>query len=65
MQTEGRLLVTVPEAAERLTISERQVYRLMQSGELRAVKIGRACRIPVTMLQAYLAQLMSDAEAKL
>lgn len=61
MQTDNRLLVTVPEAAERLTISERQVYRLLASGELQAVRIGRACRIPTKKLEEFIAALLLDA----
>ncbi|MEV4181686.1 helix-turn-helix domain-containing protein [Streptosporangium canum] len=34
-------LLTVPEAAEQLRLSERQVYRLIGDGELRVVDVSR------------------------
>lgn len=39
-------LLTVREAAERLSLSPRQVRRLIAWGQLRAVRLGRAVRVP-------------------
>lgn len=39
-------LVSVFEAARFLSLSRSKVYNLMESGELRFVKLGRARRIP-------------------
>lgn len=49
-----RLLVTVRHAAERLTISTSSVYRLIERGELSALKIGRSVRIYKDSLDKYL-----------
>ncbi len=43
-------LVTVREAADFLRISARTVYRLIESGQMGAVRIGKQWRIPVTEL---------------
>jgi excisionase family DNA binding protein len=39
-------LLTVRQAAERLSLSESKVYRMTSSGELPVQRIGRAVRIP-------------------
>jgi excisionase family DNA binding protein len=43
-------LVTVREAADFLRISARTVYRLIESGQMGAVRIGKQWRIPVSEL---------------
>ena len=43
-------LVTVREAANFLRISARTVYRLIESGQISAVRIGKQWRIPMTNL---------------
>ena len=40
-------LITVREAASYLRISARTVYRLIESGQIGAVRIGKQWRIPV------------------
>lgn len=40
-------LITVREAANYLRISARTVYRLIESGQIGAVRIGKQWRIPV------------------
>jgi len=39
-------LLTVRQAAERLSLSESKIYRMTLSGELPVQRIGRAVRIP-------------------
>lgn len=46
---------TVPEAAERLRVSPRTVRRLIASGELRPVRIGRRTVLTERELEAFLA----------
>ena len=43
-------LITVREAASYLRISARTVYRLIESGQIGAVRIGKQWRIPVNDL---------------
>lgn len=47
-------LLTVKEAAEWLKTSRVQVRRMIQNGELAAVKVGREYRIPVACLKEYI-----------
>lgn len=46
-------LLTVKETAEWLKTSRVQVRRMIQNGELAAVKVGREYRIPLACLKAY------------
>ena len=47
-------LLTVRQAAKHLAVAEITVRRLIESGDLRAHRIGRAVRIPVDSIQSYL-----------
>jgi excisionase family DNA binding protein len=53
----GRLLVTVPEAAELLSLGQTEVYALVQRGELASVKIGRARRIVYESLAEWVREM--------
>lgn len=44
-QTDERMLLSVPEAARRLSVSERLLWRAISEGALDAVKLGRATRV--------------------
>jgi excisionase family DNA binding protein len=46
------LLLTVEEAAKRLRLGRTLVYRLISSGELESVTVGRLRRIPAECLDA-------------
>jgi excisionase family DNA binding protein len=48
-----RLLLTKPEAAERLGVSIRTVERLVAGGRLPQLHVGRAVRLRVSDLEAY------------
>jgi excisionase family DNA binding protein len=48
-------LLTIRQAAERLSLSESKVYRMTISGELPVQRIGRAVRIPESAIN-YLAE---------
>jgi len=46
MQTsDEKMLLSVPEAARRLSVSERLVWRAISEGALDSVKLGRATRV--------------------
>jgi excisionase family DNA binding protein len=51
------LLLTVEEAARRLRLGRTLVYRLISSGELESVKVGRLRRVPAECLPEYVATL--------
>ena len=50
------LLLTVSEAARLLAIGRTSLYRLIDNGELRVVKIGRATRVPVAELRTFVGE---------
>ena len=54
------LAYRVRPAGEQLGLSERQVWRLIQMGELPVVRAGRATLIPTTALQAWLERKASQ-----
>jgi len=45
-------LITVKEAAKRLSLSESKVYRMTMTGELYSTRLGRSVRIPEESIQA-------------
>jgi excisionase family DNA binding protein len=45
----------VAEVAARVRTSKMTIYRLIHSGELPAVRIGRSFRVPAAAVDAYLA----------
>lgn len=49
-------LLTVAAVAERLAVSRAMVYRLVDRGDLPAHRIGRAVRVPLAGLDAYLSR---------
>lgn len=55
--TDVPAVLTVPEVADRLRVSTRQVWRLIRDDELETVRIGaRGVRVTVDQLSAYLAR---------
>ncbi|MGH2760452.1 MAG: helix-turn-helix domain-containing protein [Actinomycetota bacterium] len=54
---EARLLLTVREAGERLSLGRSLMYQLITSGEIDSVTIGRARRVPVAALDDYVRRL--------
>lgn len=53
-------LLTVKEAAELLKTSRVQVRRMIQNGDLSAVKVGRKYRIPLACLKSTLQRILHD-----
>ncbi|WP_448062132.1 helix-turn-helix domain-containing protein [Cellulomonas hominis] len=51
----GRMrFLTVAEVAEVMRVSKMTVYRLLHSGEMPAVRVGRSFRVPQDALEQYL-----------
>ncbi len=46
--------LTVAEVAQRIRVSKMTVYRLVHSGELEAVRVGRSFRVPQHAVDNYL-----------
>ncbi|QKV93969.1 excisionase family DNA-binding protein [Streptomyces sp. NA02950] len=51
------VLLTVEEAARRLRIGRTYCYRLIRTGELESVPVGRLRRVPVDAVPEYAARL--------
>jgi excisionase family DNA binding protein len=49
-------LLTVPEAAQRLKLSDYRVYELIRQGHLKRVPIGKAVRVKVADLAEFVRQ---------
>jgi excisionase family DNA binding protein len=52
--------LTVAEVASLMRVSKMTVYRLVHSGELSAVRVGRSFRVPETGVHAYLKDAFTD-----
>jgi excisionase family DNA binding protein len=48
--------LTVAEVARAMRLSKATVYRLMQAGEIPAVRFGRSYRVPEAAVSAYIAR---------
>jgi len=53
--------LTVTEVAEAMRVSKMTVYRLVHSGTLPAVQVGRSFRIPEQAVHAYLRDAYYEA----
>jgi excisionase family DNA binding protein len=52
--------LTVAEVAELMRVSKMTVYRLVHSGDLTAVRVGRSFRVPERAVHAYLRQAFQE-----
>lgn len=57
-----KLLLTVPEAAERLGVCRAFAYQLVTKGAIKSVKLGKARRVPVAELESYIRQLLESQD---
>ena len=55
-----KLLLTIEEAARALSLSRSLLYDLLMSNQIVSIKIGRARRIPVAALMAYVQQQIAQ-----
>lgn len=58
MPNRPRVLLKLGDVAERLAVTERTVYRLINAGHLDAVHIGRAIRVPEDSVDDYIESLL-------
>jgi len=54
-RTKRPRFLTVAEVATELRVSTMTVYRLIHSGEMQAVRVGRSYRVPEAALDRFLA----------
>jgi excisionase family DNA binding protein len=57
------VLLTVEEAAQRLSIGRTTMYALLKEGHINSVRIGRRRRIPAEALTAYTDRLAAEQNA--
>ena len=57
------VLLSIPEACDRLQLGRTTVYDLIRSGELASVSIGRRRLIPADALTNYVSRLTEAASA--
>ena len=53
----SKLAYTVEEAADLLSISRAQLYRLIEFGDLESIKIGKCRRVTYAQLEAYVSRV--------
>ncbi len=53
--------MTVAEVADQMRVSKMTVYRLVHSGELQAVRVGRSFRVPESAVEEFLAKSYFEA----
>lgn len=58
----NKLLLTVEEAAESLSLGRTFVYALVMRREILSVKVGRKRRIPVSALEEFVARHVTGRE---
>lgn len=58
-------LLTVKQVAERLSVGRTTVYELIAKQQIRTIKIGRARRIPESVLDQWIARQLPDEESKM
>jgi excisionase family DNA binding protein len=61
---ETKTLLTVEEAAQRLSLSRNFIFRLIASGELTSIAVGRARRIPLTALVEFVRSRMQGVNER-
>jgi len=57
------VLLTVEEAAKRLRIGRTSMYRLVSTGAIETVTVGRLRRVPEECLAEYVTRLRQDARS--
>lgn len=60
--TVPKVLLTVDEAAEAMSLGRSYVYELVMRNTIRSVKVGRKRRIPVAELHAFVARQLTEME---
>ncbi|GAA2075614.1 helix-turn-helix domain-containing protein [Aeromicrobium halocynthiae] len=58
---DGTTFLTVAEVAEQIRVSKMTVYRLVHSGEIEAIRVGRSFRVSEEAVRAYLERSFYEA----
>lgn len=57
MTINGKLLYSIPEGADQLSVSARVLERLIADGQIETVKIGRRRLVPAEALEDYVERM--------
>ncbi|MCI2423958.1 helix-turn-helix domain-containing protein [Saccharopolyspora sp. K220] len=57
-----RVLLTVEQAAHRLSLSRTTMFRLLKQGQITSIRIGKARRIPAEALDTYINHLTTQQQ---
>lgn len=57
-------LLTIPEAAERLSVSRTTLYKLIRTGELKALKFGRSRRVTDLEIEDFIRSQVAKAQGR-
>lgn len=64
MNDQNKILISVEEAANMLSIGRSRCYELVLGGQLRSLKLGRRRLIPREALEAFVAEQLGAMEAE-
>ncbi|MEU0508394.1 helix-turn-helix domain-containing protein [Amycolatopsis sp. NPDC006125] len=56
-----RVMLTAEEAAEQLGIGRTLMFKLLRTGEIESVRIGRLRRVPASAIREYASRLINDS----
>ncbi len=62
--TATRMLYDINETGQALSVGRTMVYKLIESGDLTPVKIGRRCLIPADAIENYIERLRASDQAR-
>ncbi len=62
--TATRMLYDINETGQALSVGRTMVYKLIESGDLPTVKIGRRCLIPADGIENYIERLRASDQAR-
>jgi excisionase family DNA binding protein len=60
LMADDQLLLRIPEAAERLSLSRSATYVLVLTGALPSIRIGRARRVPAAAIEQFVAEKLAE-----
>ena len=61
-QPDGKLLLKINDAAARLSLSRTNIYKLLMSGELESIKVGRSRLVPTDALDSFVSRYRNDGQ---
>ncbi|TDD08112.1 DNA-binding protein [Saccharopolyspora terrae] len=61
--SQPRVLLTIEQAAHQLSLSRATMFRLIKTGDIASVRIGRARRIAAEAIEDYVHRLSAEQRA--